>query len=116
MDPFDNKVTLFKITGKQLKDVLARYTPFVSASLRYRMVEGKLVEVTLNGQPLVDDKTYSGATNSYFAGVALKGFTLQDTGRNRLDVITEYVKKQGKLDPLYDGRRVVIGSRRSAER
>ena len=111
MDPFDNKVITFKVTGRQIRDILSRYTPFVSG-LRYRIVSGKLTEVTINGQPLDDDKTYAGATNSYFAGVALKGITQENTGRNRLDVVSEFVKKKGTVEPAYDGRRVIIGSRR----
>jgi 5'-nucleotidase/UDP-sugar diphosphatase len=111
MDPFDNKVITFKATGRQIREILSRHAPFVSG-LRYRLVSGKLAEVTINGQPLDDDKTYAGATNSYFAGVALKGFAQESTGRNRLDVVTEFVKKKGSVEPAYDGRRVIIGSRR----
>ena len=111
MDPFDNKVITFKATGKQIRDILSRYAPFVSG-LRYRIVSGKLTDVTINGQPLDDEKTYAGATNSYFAGTALKGIEQVNTGRNRLDVVTAYVKKKGTVEPAYDGRRVIIGSRR----
>ena len=111
MDPFDNTVITFKATGRQIRDILSRYTPFVSG-LRYRVVSGKLTEVTINGQPLDNEKTYAGATNSYFAGIALKGITQENTGRSRLDVVTEFVKKKGSVEPAYDGRRVIIGSRR----
>ena len=111
MDPFDNTVITFKATGRQIRDILSRYTPYVSG-LRYRVVSGRLTEVTINGQVLDDEKTYAGATNSYFAGSALKGITQQNTGRNRLDVVTEFVKKKGSVEPAYDGRRVIIGSRR----
>jgi len=111
MDPFDNKVITFKATGRQIRDILSRYTPYVSG-LRYRVVSGKLTDVTINGQPLDDEKTYAGATNSYFAGIALKGITQENTGRSRLDVVTEFVKKKGSVEPAYDGRRVIIGSRR----
>ncbi|MCX6551379.1 MAG: bifunctional UDP-sugar hydrolase/5'-nucleotidase [Acidobacteria bacterium] len=112
MDPFDNKVMLFKATGRQIKDVLARYTPYVSG-LRYRVVDGQLIEASVNGQPIDDDKTYTGATNSYFAGFALKGISQENTGRLRLDVLTEYIRKKGTVTPAYDGRRVVIGRSRS---
>jgi len=111
MDPFDNKVIVFKATGSQIRAMLSRHTPYVSG-LRYRMVNGALTDVTINGQALDDDKTYTGATNSYFAGMALKGVAQENTGRNRLDVVIEYVRKKGSIEPAYDGRRVVIGSRR----
>ena len=113
MDPFDNKVFTFKATGRQIRDILTRYTPYVSG-VRYRIVDGKLVEATVNGQPLDDDKTYSGVTNSYFAGYAMKGIPQQDTGRARLDVITEYIRKKGTVEPAYDGRRIIMGSRRES--
>ena len=99
------------LQGVTVADWQSRHAPFVSW-LRYRIVSGKLVEVTINGQPLDDEKTYAGATNSYFAGTALKGIAQVNTGRNRLDVVAEFVKKKGSVEPAYDGRRVIIGSRR----
>ena len=67
-------------------------------------------EVSINGQPLDDARTYSGVTNSYFAGVALKGnTTVQDTGKARLDVLISYIRQKGTVRPAYDGRRVVVG-------
>jgi len=111
MDPFDNKVILFKATGKQIKDILARYTPYVSG-VRYRVTNGQLVEATIGGKAVEDDRVYSGATNSYFAGFALKGITQENTGKLRFDVFSAYVKQKGTLTPLYDGRRVVMGGRR----
>jgi len=110
MDPFDNSVVLFKATGAQIKDLLARYAPYVSG-LRYRLVDGKLEEATIAGRPIDDDRTYTGATNSYFAGFALKGIAHENTRRLRVDVVTDYLRGQGTITPAYDGRRVVIGRR-----
>jgi 5'-nucleotidase / UDP-sugar diphosphatase len=111
MDPFDNKVMLFKATGKQIKEILARYTPYVSG-IRFRVTNGQLIEATIGGKPIEDERVYSGATNSYFAGFALKGITQENTGKLRLDVLTDYVRQKGTVTPVYDGRRVVIGGRR----
>jgi 2',3'-cyclic-nucleotide 2'-phosphodiesterase (5'-nucleotidase family) len=110
MDPFDNTVVLFKATGAQIKEILARHAPYVSG-VRYRLVDGKLEEATIGGQPIDDARVYSGATNSYFAGLALKGITQEATGRLRIDVVTAYLRDKGTLTPSYDGRRVVIGRR-----
>jgi 2',3'-cyclic-nucleotide 2'-phosphodiesterase (5'-nucleotidase family) len=104
-------VVLFKATGTQIKDMLARYAPYVSG-LRYRLVDGEVVEATIGGRPIEDDRTYTGATNSYYAGFALRGISQENTGRMRLDVLTAYVKDKGTVTPAYDGRRVVIGQRR----
>jgi 5'-nucleotidase len=111
LDPFVNTVVTFKATGKQIRDVLTRWTPHVSG-LRYRVVNRVLTDVTINGQPLDDTKTYTGSTNSYFANQALKDLPQQDTGKTRLEVVTQYIKQKGTLDPAYDGRRVVIGNSR----
>jgi 2',3'-cyclic-nucleotide 2'-phosphodiesterase (5'-nucleotidase family) len=114
MDPFNNTVVLFKATGAQIRALLARHAPYGSG-VRYRMVDGVVVDVTIGGQPLQDDREYSGVTNSYFAGVALRDVALKDTGRTRLDVVIDYIRRQGTVKPTYDGRRVVIGQRRRGE-
>lgn len=110
LDPFDNKVILCKTTGKQIKEILVRSTPFVSG-LRYRVVDGELAEATIGGLPIEDDRTYTTATNSYFAARAFKGLPQEETGRMRLDVVTDYVRQKGTVAPAYDGRRVLIGRR-----
>jgi 5'-nucleotidase/UDP-sugar diphosphatase len=110
VDPFNNTVVLFEATGAKIRDLLTKNLPFVSG-LRYQAVDGVLTTVTINGQPLQDDKVYTGATNSYFAGYALKGVTVKETGRARLDVVAEYIRSQGTVKPAYDGRRILIGKR-----
>ena len=111
MDPFNNTVVTFTITGRQLRQVLIRHAPYVSG-MRYRLVDRELVDVTVGGRPLDDDRTYTGSANSYFANYALKDLAVQDSGRQRLEVVTEYVRKKGTVGPAYDGRRIVSGSRR----
>lgn len=108
MDPFGNTVILFQATGAQIRQIVSRYAPYPSG-LRYRLVDGEAVELTIGGQPLEDTRVYSGATNSYFAGVALKDLTVKDTGRSRLDVVVEHIRTHGTVKPSYDGRRIVIG-------
>jgi 2',3'-cyclic-nucleotide 2'-phosphodiesterase (5'-nucleotidase family) len=110
MDPFDNTVVLFKANGAQIKDLLTRHAPYVSG-LRYRLVDGTLEEATVAGRPIEDGRTYTCATNSYFAGFALKGIGQDNTGRLRVDVVTAYLREKGTVAPAYDGRRVIIGRR-----
>jgi 2',3'-cyclic-nucleotide 2'-phosphodiesterase (5'-nucleotidase family) len=110
LDPFNNTVVTFQATGKEIRQILQRYSPVVSG-LRYRLQNRELQEVTIGGQPLDDERTYKGVTNSYFAGFALKGVTQQDTGKARIDVLIEYIRTKGTIRPAYDGRRIVQNDR-----
>jgi 5'-nucleotidase/2',3'-cyclic-nucleotide 2'-phosphodiesterase/3'-nucleotidase len=110
LDPFDNTVVTFKITGKKIREILKKYAPAVSG-LRYRLEERELREVSVNGQSLQNDRVYSAATNSHFAERALKGISVQDTQKQRLDVLIDYIRKKGTVHPSYDGRRIVIGEK-----
>ena len=107
MDPFDNTVVTFKVTGRQLIEILLKSRPAVSG-LRYRIDRGQLVEVTVGGKPVEDGRIYTGSTNSYFLGIALKGIESVNTGKLRRDVVAEYIRRKGTVRPLYDGRRVII--------
>ncbi len=106
LDPFGNTVVTFQATGRDLKRILEERAPAVSG-IRYRLADHKLVEATIGGKPIEDDKLYSGTTNSYFAPRILKGIAYKDSGKARLDVVTDYVRKKGTIDPAYDGRRAV---------
>ena len=110
LDPFDNTVVTFKITGKKIREILKKYAPAVSG-LRYRLEERELREVSVNGQSLQNDRVYSAATNSHFAERALKGISVQDTQKQRLDVLIDYIRKKGTVHPSYDGRRIVINEK-----
>lgn len=106
--PFGNTTVRFRATGAQLREILRRTRPAVSG-IRYRYERGELVEVTVNGQPLRDDREYLLSTNSYFAQRYLQpmGIAYEDTGKKRLDLVSEYILKHGRIRPAYDGRRVV---------
>lgn len=106
MDPFDNIVVTFHISGARLRKILQFQRPAVSG-IQYRMENGNLTAATVAWKPLLDTHTYTGATNSYFARNGLKGIRVKDTGRQRRDVLTEYVRKTGTVHPVYDSRRVV---------
>ena len=107
VDPFSNTVVTFQLSGAKLKEILLKNRPAVSG-IRYRIEKGKLVEATVSGQPIKDSRQYKGATNSYFSGYALKGVAIKDSGRQRLDVITDYIRKKGTVKPAYDGRRIIL--------
>lgn len=107
LDPFENNVVTFKISGRQLKEILRKSRPAVSG-IRYRLENGVLTELSVAGQPVQDDRIYTGATNSYFSDRILKGNEIVDTGKLRRDVLIKYIRKKGTVRPSYDGRRVVV--------
>jgi 2',3'-cyclic-nucleotide 2'-phosphodiesterase (5'-nucleotidase family) len=107
LDPFDNTVVIFKITGRRLKEVLVRSRPAVSG-LRYRIEAGQLAEATIGGKPVEDERVYTAASNSYLAETALKGIQISDTGKQRLQVVIDYIRKKGTVHPTHDGRRVIL--------
>jgi 5'-nucleotidase / UDP-sugar diphosphatase len=107
MDPFDNTIVTFKISGRQLKEILKSERPAVSG-MHYRMEGNELTEVTVAGKPLSESRIYTAAANSFFARTVLKGISVKDTGKPRLDVLTEYVRKKGTVHPVYDNRRVIV--------
>ncbi|MCS7273642.1 MAG: bifunctional metallophosphatase/5'-nucleotidase [Fimbriimonadales bacterium] len=108
MMPFGNTVVRFEITGRDLKRLLLEQRPTVSG-IRYRIENRQLVEATINGQPIEDDRIYKGTTNSYFADRYLKpmGISYADTGKALLDVVADYIRKQRRVSPSYDGRRII---------
>jgi 5'-nucleotidase len=107
MDPFNNTVITFQIRGRQLKDILLKSKPAVSG-LHYRIEGNRLIQASIAGRPIQDSRIYTGSTNSYFAGIALKGIQFKDTGKPRLDSVISVIRKKGTVTPAYDGRRVVI--------
>jgi len=115
MDPFDNKIVTFRVTGRQLKDILRKTRPAVSG-IRYRLENGEIVEATVGGKAVEDDHVYTAATNTYLAERSLKGIETSNTGKVRLDVVIEQIRKKGTVKPVYDGRRIVIEPGRSQAR
>ncbi len=107
MDPFDNTIVTFKISGRQLKEVLQSERPAVSG-IRYRIEEGVVAEVMVGDKPLDEARIYSGAANSFFARNSLKGIEIRDTRKKRLDVLAEHIRKKGTVRPAFDGRRIIL--------
>jgi 2',3'-cyclic-nucleotide 2'-phosphodiesterase (5'-nucleotidase family) len=107
MDPFNNTIVTFSIDGRALKQLLTKNRPAVSG-VRYKIENGKLVNATVQGQPIINDRMYTGAANSYFAASSMKGIEVKDTGKQRIDVIINYIRKQKTVTPAYDGRRVIF--------
>lgn len=112
LDPFSNTVVTFHATGSQIKTILAENSPHVSG-IRYKLQNGVLQEATLHGSPIVDDRTYFGATNSYYANFILKDIADKtDTKQPRLGSILKYFRARKSVTPAYDNRRVIKGAKR----
>jgi 5'-nucleotidase / UDP-sugar diphosphatase len=107
MDPFDDTIVTFSVNGRTLRKILQSDHPAVSG-IRYRIEKDTLTRVTVAGKPLENDRIYTGSTNSYFAKIALKGIQIKDTGKQRLDVVINHIRKKRTVSPVYDGRRVII--------
>ncbi|KJS33183.1 MAG: hypothetical protein VR64_02895 [Desulfatitalea sp. BRH_c12] len=107
MDPFDDTIVTFTISGKDLKQLLRQRQPAVSG-VRYRIAGSDLAEATCGGRSLSDQRIYTGAVNSFIARRWLKNRVVQDTGRRRLDVLVDYIRERGRIAPAYDGRRVIV--------
>ncbi|MCX6360868.1 MAG: bifunctional UDP-sugar hydrolase/5'-nucleotidase [Armatimonadetes bacterium] len=108
VDPFGNTVVKLTVTGAGLKRILADQAPAVSG-IRYRIEQGKVVELTLDGKPVADTDQLVGATNSFLNGrIARKDVvSAEETGLKRLDLLEQYIREAKKVTPAYDGRRKV---------
>ncbi len=107
LDPFNNSVVTFKIEGSKLKELLIKIRPAVSG-IRYRIENEKLLEASVGGQLIGDDRIYTGATSSFFAESFLKGIQINETKRRWMDIVVDYIRRKGVVKPQYDGRRVII--------
>jgi 2',3'-cyclic-nucleotide 2'-phosphodiesterase (5'-nucleotidase family) len=115
--PFDNLLVVVHAdaaTVQQFADKIAQSGGIpVSKQLRFEIKNGKAENITLNGQPLQNDKMYKIGVSDYVANGGDDCTFFMDKKRDELgilmrDAIIAYVKKQtaqGKpLDAQLDGR------------
>ncbi|MGC8669375.1 MAG: bifunctional metallophosphatase/5'-nucleotidase [Chthonomonadales bacterium] len=112
LDPFSNTIVTFDITGSELKEILARTRPAVSG-IRYKVRGHTLLEASVAGEPIRDERIYHGSTNSYMAAWPefQKVANRKDTGIRRLDAILRYLERHNPAVPQYDGRRTLVNTR-----
>lgn len=108
MMPFGNTVVRFEITGRDLKTLLSRRN-LTAGGIRFKKERGNITEITVQGQPLEEDRIYKGTANSYLAKQFLVPLNVPyiDTNEDVLEVVSRYIRKQGKVSPQFDGRRMV---------
>lgn len=114
VQPFSNPVLKLSFKGNDLKDLLEQQwkTPYVNilqiSGLSYAYndtapLDHRVLNIVINGKPLVGDKTYTIATNSYLASggsgftVMLRGKKIAD-GKSDLDMLVAYI--EGIAHPL----------------
>ena len=110
MDPFENTLVTFRISGRDLARALTELKPAVSGG-RYRLDGDQLSRATVGGRKLDPERTYSASTTS-FAARSLRsrklGLDFKDTGRKRRNTLAAYIRSQHRIHPAYDGRREIV--------
>jgi 5'-nucleotidase / UDP-sugar diphosphatase len=117
LDQRPSTIVTFRMRGSEIRRFVERARP-VASGLRYRMVLGRLEEITAGGAPLDDAHVYSCAASGTMAG-RLGGFEVlerKDTGRPLADVVIAAIRRAGTISPAYDGRRVVVDTPRAEVR
>ncbi|NLH98594.1 MAG: bifunctional metallophosphatase/5'-nucleotidase [Chthonomonadales bacterium] len=109
LDPFGNTIVTLTMTGTDILTILKERRPAVSG-LRYRWLRGQ-VSCQIEGRAMDANRSYTVATNSFFARDPLFGSAAdrRDTGKARLDAVVDYIRAAGTVRPQYDGRRIVQG-------
>lgn len=108
--PFRNKLVILEMSGKRLKEALVEFEvkPGVSG-MRYRIVNGKLVEATIAGKPVDDDATYEVATIDWLVGLYFKDVAARrELDTYSRDAVVDYIKAQKTISPTADGRAQVL--------
>ncbi|MCD6159180.1 MAG: 5'-nucleotidase C-terminal domain-containing protein [Kosmotoga sp.] len=118
--PFGNTVYIAKLTGEQLMDVL-EYTATIPAGkgarpqvsgLSYKIENGEIKDVLVNGETLDPEKVYTLATNNYLAAGGdgysmLKDLEGYDTGFVLADVVMNYISEISPITEYDDAPRVI---------
>ncbi|MCL6519862.1 MAG: bifunctional metallophosphatase/5'-nucleotidase [Armatimonadetes bacterium] len=107
--PFHNKLVLMELTGAHLKQIIERFpiSPGVSG-MRYKIVNRKIVEATVNGKPLDENATYSIATIDWLVGLYFSDVTsAKYLDTLSVDALINYIQKRKVISPVNDGRRQV---------
>lgn len=132
INPFGNTIVTFSVSGKTLKEMLVNNIMIreekaqqgesseilevsgltYSYDLRKVGSRGNILEdVKVNGSEVIDDKTYTIATNNFVAGQFLKFFgtvsediNFKDTGMIDRDAIIDAVEKQKVINSVLENR------------
>ncbi len=133
MYEYDNSLWVLTLTGRQLKDYLEEgigghgtWRFLTAAGIRYafdvsRPRGERLLRVEKDGRPLPDDAVLTVAINHYNAvrgvenSLYRKASRVHETGRWIRDVIADYIRAQGTVEPAVQGWFTVEGAARSRQ-
>ena len=110
MDPFENTLVTFRISGRDLSRVLVELKPAVSGA-RYRIDGKRLTRATVAGARLDPERVYLASANSFVAYrllAPMMKLSFKEAGRKRRDTLAEYIRARRTIHPAYDGRREVM--------
>lgn len=118
--PFENELVILWLKGDKLLDLIQYFASVCGegiSGIRMEINNGKAVNVTVNGKPIVAEMLYSIATSDYLAGGNDKMFQLaqyekrQNTGIKLRDILMTYIKnetiKGNKIVAKLDGRTII---------
>lgn len=120
--PFDNMMVVVYLDKANVMEMISHMAAGggwpVSRPLQYKIRDGKPIKITLNGEPLPNDKIYAVGVSDYLANGGgrcdyLVGQKRDDLGVFMRDAIIEYIQKQTeegkKLAAKLDGRVEIVG-------
>ncbi len=113
--PFENEIVVVELKGKYVKELIA----YLQHSKQAHPISGlqikldkdyNLLEATINGKPIDDNKTYHIATHDYLynGGGKMTFFKKSDTlyylDYKLRNLLIDYFKKHDTLNPVIDNR------------